>query len=113
MSMFGLTRDFLNCNVHVKVYIISQWELKQDIQRFKLNHPKDFGINRDMVNTRTGNWAPRTADAAPDLDVHWKLPSCASIHNKSNMINIWTRKCVLNTAAAPDQVIQAHNGGKK
>ena len=47
-----------------------QQELKQDIQKFKLNHPKDCGINRDMVNTGTGNWAPRTADAAPDLDVH-------------------------------------------
>jgi hypothetical protein len=90
-----------------------QRELKQDIQRFKLNHSEDCGINRDMVNNGTRSWAPCTAYAAPDLNVHWKLSSCASFHNKIKMIKIWTGKWVQHTAAAPDQVIQAHNRGKK
>ena len=42
-----------------------QRELKQDIQRFKLNRHKECGINKDMVNTGTKRRAPHMA-AAPD-----------------------------------------------
>ena len=110
----GATEEQIQ-KMQAKADVISklQRDFKQDIQGFKINHPVNCGINSDMVNTWTGNWAPFTAAAAPDHGVHGKLLFCKPSHDKNDMVNSWTGKLALHVAAAPNQVVQAHNSGKK
>ena len=90
-----------------------QRELQQDIQAGKISRLQDCDTNSDMANTWTGNRAPHTTPAASAYGAHSKWPSIAPFHNKSNMVNIGTKRWAPYTAAAPDQVVQDHNRGTK